>query len=116
MLARRVISQKRADGEAMARNDPERYHALRAEKYIEGAEIDSPAVISINALASSLVVNEFLARLHPFRQTANADYASVRLKYDGMMLDVERETDANPIKRALGRGDVIPLLDLPELS
>lgn len=116
LLARKVISQKRADAEAMARKDPERYNALRAEKYIEGAEIDSPAVISINALASSLVVNEFLARLHPFRQTGNADYASVRLKYDGMMLDVERETNANPIKRALGRGDGIPLLDLPELS
>jgi hypothetical protein len=116
LLARKVISQKRADGEAMARNDPERYRALHAEKYIEGAEIDSPAVISVNALASSLVVNEFLARLHPFRQTANADYASVRLKYDGMMLDLERETDESPIKRALGRGDVTPLLDLPELS
>lgn len=116
LLARKVISQKRADAEAMARNNPEQYRALHAEKYIEHAEIDSPAVISVNALASSLVANEFLARLHPFRQTANADYASVRLKYDGMMLDVEGETDEGPIKRALGRGDVTPMLDLPELS
>lgn len=116
LLARKVISQKRADGEAMARSDPARYRALHAEKYIEGAEIDSPAVISVNALASSLAVNEFLARLHPFRQTGNEDYASVRLKYDGMMLDLERETNEGPLKRALGKGDVRPLLDLPELS
>lgn len=116
LLARRVISQKRADAEAMARRDPEQYRALHAEKYIEGAQVDSPAVISVNALAASLVVNEFLARLHPFRQTANADYASVRLKYDAMLLDVEQETDATPLRRALGRGDVQPLLDLPELS
>jgi hypothetical protein len=116
LLARRVISQKRADAEAMARNNPEMYRTLHAEKYVEGAEIDSPAVISVNALASSLVVNEFLARIHRFRQTSNADYASVRLKYDAMILDVERETNEGTIKRALGRGDVTPLLDLPELS
>lgn len=116
LLARKVISQKRADAEAMARNNPEQYRALHAEKYIEGVEIDSPAVISVNALASSLVVNEFLARLHPFRQTANDDYASVRLKYDGMMMDTEGETNEGPLRRALGRGDITPLLDLPELS
>jgi hypothetical protein len=116
LLARKVISQKRADAEAMARRDPEQYRALHAEKYIERAEVDSPAVISINALAASLVVNELLARLHPFRQTANADYASVRLRYDAMMLDMEREMNDSPLRRALGRGDVRPLLDLPELS
>lgn len=116
LLARKVISQARANAEAMARNDPERYRELHAEKYIANAEIDSPAVISVNALASSLAVNEFLARLHPFRQTANADYASVRLKFDGMMLDVESSSDESPLKRALGRGDITPLLDLPELS
>ncbi len=116
LLSRQVISQKRADAEAMARNNPEQYRALHAEKYVEGAEIDSPAVISVNALASSLVVNEFLARIHPFRQTSNAEYAAVRLKYDGMMLDTERETNEGPVKRALGRGDITPILDLPELS
>jgi hypothetical protein len=116
LIARGVISQKRADAEAMARRDPEQYRALHAEKYIEGAEIDSPAIISVNALAASFVVNEFLARLHPFRQTANADYASVRLKYDAMWIDTERETNDAPLRRALGRGDVTPLLDLPELS
>jgi hypothetical protein len=116
LLARRVISQKRADAEALAREDPERYRALHAEKYVEGIEIDSPAVISVNALAASLIVNEFLARLHPFRQTDNQNYASVRLKYDDMRLDLEPESNEAPLKRCLGRGDVSPLLDLPELS
>lgn len=116
LRARKVISQQRADAEALARHNPEQYRALHAEKYIEGAEIDSPAVISVNALAAAMVVNEFLARIHPFRQTANADYASVRLKYDAMILDSERETGASPLRRELGRGDVSPLLDLPELS
>lgn len=116
LLARRVISQKRADAEALARRDPEQYRRLHAEKYIEGAEIDSPAVISVNALAASLVVNEFLARLHPFRLGANAEQASVRLRFDAMLLDAEPESNAEPLRRSLGRGDVTPLLDLPELS
>jgi len=116
LLARKVISQKRADAEAMARSDPERYRSLHTEKYIEGAEIDSPAVISVNALAASLVVNEFLARLHPFRLAQNADHASVRLSFGGMFLDLERETSDNPLRRALGRGDVTPLLDMTDLS
>lgn len=116
LLARKVISQGRADAEAMARRDPERYRALRAEKYIEGVEVESPAVISVNALAASLVVNEFLARIHPFRQSANAAHASVRLRFDATLLDAERETNDQPLRHALGRGDITPLLDLPELS
>lgn len=116
LLARRVISNERAKAEALARTDPERYRALHAEKYVGGVEINSPAVISVNALASSLVINEFLARLHHFRQTSNQHYASVRLRYDGMVLDVESETNDGPLKHALGRGDIKPLLDMPELS
>ncbi len=116
LIARGVISQKRADAEAMARRDPAQYRALHAEKYVVGVEVDSPAVISVNALAASLVVNEFLARLHPFRQTTNADYASVRFKYDAMLIDAECESNDAPLRRSLGRGDIAPLLDLPELS
>ncbi len=116
LLSRKVISQQRADAEAMARHDPVRYLALRAEKYIEGVEVESPAVISVNALAASLVVNEFLARLHPFRLSANADHASVRLRFDATLLDAEPETNDGPLRRSLGRGDITPLLDLPELS
>lgn len=116
LLARKVISQKRADAEAMARRNPERYRALHAEKYIDGVEVDSPAVISVNALAASLVVNEFLARLHPLRLASNSDHASVRLRFDAMLLDVERESNEGPLRRALGRGDLTPLLDMTDLS
>lgn len=116
LLGRGAIRQKRADAEAMARRNPEQYRALHAEKYLEGVEIDSPAVISINALAASLVVNEFLARLHPYRLAENVEHASVRLSFGGMFLDLERETSDSPLRRALGRGDVKPLLDMTDLS
>ena len=116
VLSRGVIRQKRADAEAMARSDPAAYAELRRQKYIEGVEEDRPAVISVNALAASLVVNEMLARLHPFRGDENKRFASVRFVYSDMYLDAEAETGDGAIKRALGRGDVEPLLDMSELS
>ncbi len=116
LLGRRAIRQQRADAEVMARRDPAQHRQLHAEKYIEGVEVDSPAVISINALAASLVVNEFLARVHPFRLAANAHHATVRLNVAGMYLDVEPEGDEDPLRRSLGRGSVEPLLDMPDLA
>lgn len=116
LLARRVINGKRADAEGLARRDPEEYAKLRAEKYIEGVDEDRPAVISVNALAAALCVNEMLARVHPYRIDPNARFASVRLSFANMDLDVEPESGDGTLLRALGRGDVDPLLDMPELS
>lgn len=116
LLERGAIQQKRADAESMARGDPAAYAELRRQKYIVGVEEDRPAVITVNALAASLAVNEMLARLHPYRADPNQRFASVRFAYADMHLDLEAETHGGALKRALGRGDVEPLLDMSELS
>jgi hypothetical protein len=116
VLSRGIIRQKRADAEAMARSDPAAYAELRRQKYIEGVDEERPAVISVNALAASLAVNEMLARLHPYRADPNKRFASVRFVYSDMHLDVENESSEGALKRALGRGDVEPLLDMSDLS
>jgi hypothetical protein len=116
LQGRGAIRQQRADAEAMARRAPERYRALHAEKYIEGVEVDSPAVISINSLAASLVVNELLSRLHPFRFTSNEQYASVRINLADAYMDSECEGGEQPLGRSLGRGDVRPLLDMTDVA
>ncbi len=116
VLGRRIVNQKRADAEAMARVDPKQYATLRREKYIEGVDVDRPAVISVNGLAAALVVNEFLARLHQYRDEADDHYASVRLSLSQMYLYTDRESYGSPLARALGHGDVEPLLDMPQLS
>lgn len=116
MLARRLVNQKKADAEALARNDPAAYAELRRQKYIDGVEEDRPAVISVNALAASLVVNELLARLHPYRADPNERFASARLAFSDMLLDLDPETGEGAMKRALGRGDIQPLLDMSDLS
>ena len=116
VLGRGVIRQKRADAEALARDDPAQYEKLRAEKYIEGVEEDRPAVISVNALAAALSVNELLARLHPYRDDPNDRFASVRLSFSQMHLYNDPEQSELPVRRALGHGDIEPLLDMPALS
>ena len=116
VLGRGIIQQQRADAEAMARTNPAMYAKLRAEKYIAGVEEDRPAVISVNALAAALVVNEMLARVHHFRDDPDRQFASVRFSFSQMHLDTEKENDLRPVARALGRGDVEPLLDMPDLS
>ena len=114
--ARGVIRNKRADAEALARANPEAYAELRKDGYIDGVPVDSPAVISVNALAASLVVNEMLARLHPYRDAPNSSCASVRFVYSQMRLDLEHDDGDGARPALIGRGDVEPLLDMPELS
>lgn len=115
-LGRGIIRQSRADAEALARSDPAMYAELHAAKYIDGVDEDRPAVISVNALAAALAVNELLARLHRYRDDPDSRFASVRLSLSQMYLDAEVEAFANPVMRALGRGDIDPPLDMPELS
>jgi hypothetical protein len=62
-------------------------------------------------------VNEFLARLHPYRQYENAEFAIHRISLE--QGEFFHESEGDPCKallRYLGRGDVSPLLDMPSLS
>jgi hypothetical protein len=117
LLSRRAINVRRADAEAMARKSPELYKQLRAEGYIANAHEPRPAVVSVNALAASLGVNEFLARMHPYRDDPNQRYCAMQLSLSQMHLYTDEETDACPsLARCAGRGDVEPPLDMPDLS
>lgn len=116
LLDRGVIRQGRADAEAMARDNPAMYQKLRAEKYIQGVQVENPAVITVNALAASMVMNEFLARIHPYRGQPNSAFASTRFNLSEMYLDLEPELDAASLSRSVGRGDLEPLLNMSQLS
>ena len=68
-------------------------------------------------LYASLAVNEFLARLHPYRNQSNGDYAYLGASLSEVGFYPEPETaDCPALKRHLGRGDVEPLLERPALS
>jgi hypothetical protein len=117
LLSRRVFTLEEVRAAGLKRTDPEAYKEQVKSKYIVGAQEDRPAVISVNFFAASLAVNEFLARLHPYRDDENGEYATHRFSLSQGVFYREREGEpCGLLTRYVGRGDMRPLLNLPELS
>ena len=117
MLSRGVFTLEDVRAEGLRRTDPEAYREQLRSKYIVGVREDRPAVISVNMQIASMAVNEMLARVHPFRDDPNGEYAASRLSVKhGQMFS---ESDGAPcplLSHHSGRGDVRPLLGRPDLS
>lgn len=118
LLDRRVYTIEQLRAEALRRSDPEAYAELRRSKYIDGVEEPRPAVVSVNTQFAATLVNELLARLHPYRLDSNAEFAVIRLSLAQMQTYCEREDDeaGRAFSRHVGRGDVTPLLEMPQFS
>jgi molybdopterin/thiamine biosynthesis adenylyltransferase len=118
LMSRGVYTPDELGAEAMRRADPTQYEVLRREKYIAGVDDEeTPAVISVNALVASLAVNEFLARLHPYRIDPNGASARWQVSLEGGVFAAAPEGPPCPLLAPkAGRGDLDPLLDLPMLS
>jgi hypothetical protein len=117
LLSRGVYTMGRVDAEELRRIDPDLYRRQVNEGYLRGVEEDRPAVISVNMFFASMMVNEFLARLHPHRNQANAGYAYVGANLSEMQFYPEQEGTPCPLlQRPVGRGDVEPLLERTVLS
>jgi hypothetical protein len=117
LLSRGVYTMDEVQTEALQRTDPREYGERLKAGYIKGVRVDRPAVISVNMQLASMAVNEFLARLHPYRYDPNAEFAVHRVSLIQGAAYLER--DGPPCKalaRHAGRGDVRPLLDMPALS
>ena len=117
LLSRGAYTLEQVRAEGLFRTDPAAYKEQRRAGYIKGVDEKAPAVVSVNSTIASLAVNEFLARIHPFRSCANVDRATIRFNFMETLALHETETDACGILAPhLGRADVKPLLDWPSLS
>jgi len=117
LTSRGMFSYEDAQADAVKRKDSERYAQLRKERYIRGVQEEQPAVMALNMSIAPLGVMELFARLYRFRDDPNSRYATTTLSLTQMGLYTEMEGAACPVlRRFTGRGDVSPLLDLPELS
>lgn len=117
LLSRGVINNDQASTEALERDDPELARGLRHEGYLRGAgPVARPAVIAINGVFASMAVFELLARLHGFRPD-DAELSEQRFCLTDYYVSSAPEGEScDVLRRHLGRGDVEPLLDMPELS
>ena len=115
--SRHVYTMEQVRAAGLYRTNPAAYRKQLKEGYIRGVQEDRPAVVQLNSLVASLAVNEFLARLHPYRLDANGDYAVHRLSISHGIYEHEGDGQPCPIlSRHVGKGDVNPLLDWAELS
>ncbi len=114
---RRVFSSEQLQSEALYYSDRAEYERQLRSRYIRGVHEDRPAVISINTQIAATAVNEFLARLHPYRYSSNDEFAAVRASF--IQGEYYHEEDRAPVPASAkyaGLGDCEPLLGVPQLS
>lgn len=117
LLSRHVYTADQLRAAGLKRTDPKGYRDLLEQGYIRGIAEDRPAVIQLNMLIASFALNELLARLHPYRIEPNADFAVRRISLSHGIFENDGDGEAcAALVKHVGRGDVEPLLEWPELS
>lgn len=119
LFSRLLYTEKRLADENILRQNPEAFESLRKQGYVHNANVDRPAVISINMQISSTAVNEFLNRIHPYKDEVPEKYAKVTVDISGgcLMNEAESEFEQDAYSDSwAGRGDCKPFLRLMELS
>lgn len=117
LLSRGLYTMDRVNTEEIRRTNPELYQRRIKEGYLRGVDEDRPAVISVNMLFAAFAVNDFLARLHPYRNQANSRYASISTSLSEIQFYPEAESlSCAVLGPHVGRGDLVPLLERPALS
>jgi hypothetical protein len=117
LLSRGVYSMDQVEAEGMRRTNPEIYRQQRGEGYLRGIAEDRSAVITINGVLASLAVQEFLARIHPYRNQPNNRYSYVGVNLAEMQIHAECEgAPCALLAPHVGRGDTSPILGLAGLS
>lgn len=119
LFSRKLYTSQRLADENLMRQSPDDFKELEKQGYVKNANVDRPAVISINMQISSMAVNELLNRLHPFKDEAPENYAKVTMDYTGGCIMNETEKDFEQdlsSEKWVGRGDCKPFLRLMELQ
>jgi ThiF family/Prokaryotic homologs of the JAB domain len=117
LLDRKLYTVEQLKAAGLRRTDPKAYRDQVRAGYIHGINEDRPAVISINMQIASTAVNEFLARLHPYRLDDNADSTVLRTSFiQGANYREREESSSGMFTAHIGKADVRPLLSMPELS
>jgi hypothetical protein len=117
LMSRGLFTMANVAAAGLRRNDPAAHEQQMRDGYIKGVLGNRPAVISVNMLGASLAVNEFLARLHPFREELNDRHGAVIFSLASMEIITEPEEGVCEIlRRHVGAGDTKPLLGVMELA
>lgn len=111
---RGVYTAALLEAEYLAQASPDSYRRKLNEGYLQGANEQAPAVISLNMRAASACVMELISRAFPFRHDANAKFARSIFTLCGGEEDFYPQEQFAPRHTfALGAGKQEPLVGLP---
>ena len=101
----------------MKDTSPDIYEKQLQEGYFKGVHEEAPSVISLNMLAASYCINEFIARTFLFRQENNSNYARTVICLGANETEYFKEDDFTSVSRTnVGKGITTPLLGMPNLG
>lgn len=114
---RKVYTPDSLRAEYLKETSPESYEKQLKEGYFKGVHEEAPSVISLNMLAASFCINEFIARTFLFRQENNSNYARTVVCLGANEVEYFREDSfiSNP-RINVGKGITTPLLGIPNLG
>lgn len=117
LLSRHQYSIEKLSAEGIKRANPDEYKERERNGYLMKVNESSPAVISINMQVAATAINDFLNRIHPFRNISNEEVSTIRIIFCELSLIVEfDETPCSFFSKYIGLGDIKPLLNLSELT
>ncbi len=116
LISRGLFTMKEVAAAGLKRRDPDAYQQQTKDGYIRGINELRPAVISVNMSFASRMINDFLSRIHCYREQSNDQIAWIEESHSSLEIFVEPESEPCKILSFLvGKGDIVPLLNLPEL-
>lgn len=117
LLARKLYSVQALSDASLQRGDPEEFEKRLKEGYVRNAPVESPAVVHVNTKAASCAVEEFLARIHHYRFEPNTNFNIQQWEFiHNVYLHRQDTTSDLGSVKYIGRGDMAPLLNMPELT
>jgi hypothetical protein len=117
LLSRGQYNIEQLQAESMKRVNANIYKELAKNKYLINVNEPSPAVISINMQVAAIAVNDFLARIHPYRNISNEEIDITRILFhEWTMFHEASNIPCDYFSKIVGKGDIEPLLNTPGLS
>jgi hypothetical protein len=113
-VARSLRNSQQLSAESLKRISTEEYN--NRQVYFENAQVESPAVISVNTMCSSTAVNDMLGRIHPYRYQNNSKYSHTVINltdWDFNSYSVDKTLDKFHYKN-IGIGNLEPNLKIYE--
>ena len=117
LLSRGQYSMEQLKAESLKRVNPSAYEELNANKYLINVNESSPAVISVNMQVAATAINDFLGRLHAYRNIPNTEIDATRiLLHEWAVFHESLKTPCPFFAKMTGRGDIDPLLNNSSVS